>query len=82
MGGGRGWEQGSEKTELVTRKEMILNSEISFLGGRGIKYQIYGVMLHVMNADELCNDYQFNNHSVVTSWVSFLFVLTLTKRKQ
>lgn len=62
---------------------MILNSEISRFWG-GIKYQIYGVMLHVMNADELCNDYQLNNHSVVRSWVSFFcFVLfTLTQRKQ
>lgn len=50
---------------------MIFNSEIHFLGG--IKYKIYGVMLHMMNADELCHDYQFNNHSVVRSWVSFFF---------
>lgn len=67
-----------KRQELVTRKEMILNSEISRFWG-GIKYQIYGVMLHVMNADELCNDYQLNNHSVVRSWVSFFFFDTDTK---
>lgn len=60
---------------------MILNSEISRFWG-GIKYQIYGVMLHVMNADELCYDYQLNNHSVVRSWVSLFFCFVHTDTKE